>query len=173
MNLKPVTIIHTTYPRYSQNTTQQIMLLKALRITNDPKKLRDMIGVKKVADVFRTLDKMALRKEFHTALARSGIDFEFIVSGLKNEALTAGKAGDRIKVYQTLLRSLGLDKYEEPGEGGAKWEDEVMKGIAVKEETKELPATTLEEYPVQEPIIPESVKKIRKAEQEIGKSLYE
>ena len=68
--LRPVVYTTNTFKRGSQNTAQQIFLLKALQITQDPKKLRDMIGVKTVADVYRTLDKIAMRKEYHEALSR-------------------------------------------------------------------------------------------------------
>ena len=49
--LKPVTFVKSTYSSSSQNTYQQILLLKAMSITDDPKKLRQMIGAKSVADV--------------------------------------------------------------------------------------------------------------------------
>ena len=173
-NLKPVTFVNATYPRYSQNTTQQILLLKALKVTNDPAKLRQMIGVKTVADVFRTLDKMVLRKDFHSALSAAGIDFEFIVKGLKSEAETAEKSGDRIKVYQTLLRSLGMDKYDDPVEGGARWEESLIAKIE-EDKKRALPAGVNqdEEYPIIVPQIPESEKKRQKEEGEAGRSLYE
>src|SRR3990167_7065815 len=39
MNLKPVIFVQGKYGYNAENTTQQIMLLKALRLTQDPKKL--------------------------------------------------------------------------------------------------------------------------------------
>ena len=144
MKLKPVTIINARYSRYGQNTAQQIFLLKALSVTQDPEELRKMIGVKKVADVFRTLDKLALRKEFHTALAKQGIDFNYIVRGLKVEAESADKSADRIKVYQTLLKSLGMDKYDDASEGGGAWEETVMGKIKDTQRTKRSFPTKIE-----------------------------
>ena len=41
--LKPVIFVQGKYGYNAQNTTQQIMLLKALTITQDPKKLRDLM----------------------------------------------------------------------------------------------------------------------------------
>lgn len=182
-NLKPVTFVSATYPRFGQNTTQQIMLLKALKVTNDPEKLRQLIGARKVADVLRTLDKMALRKEFHGALAAAGIDFEYIVKGLKGEAETAEKSADRIKVYQTLLKSLGMDKYDDPVDGGAQWEESLIAKIEEDKKKKEIeaaenpalpsPISNTDEYAVVHPVVPESVKKRQQMEQEIGRSLYE
>lgn len=178
MKLKPVTIVNTRYNKHRQNTAQQIFLLKALKITNDPKKLKDMIGVRTVADVYRTLDKMVLRKEFHKALYDSGIDFGYIVSGLRKEAELAEKSADRIKVYQTLLRSLGMDKYEDAGDGGSQWEDTLVKKLeedrkkGVKnEEIKEL-SSGVKEYDVVLPDIPESVKRKQEEEREVGRSIY-
>jgi len=46
-----------------------MLLLKALKVTQDPTELKKMIGVKTVAEVYRTLDKLSLRKEYHKALA--------------------------------------------------------------------------------------------------------
>lgn len=173
MNLKPVTIINATYSRYKQNTAQQLLLLKALKITQDPEKLRQMIGVKKVADVFRTLDKMAMRKEFHRSLIKSGIDFNYIVNGLKNEAETAEKSKDRITVYQTLLKALGMDRYEDTGEGGSQWEDAFLQNMD-SEKQKSLPAVNaIEEYTVVEPEIPAPVKKKLLEEKAEGRSLYD
>jgi len=179
MKLKPITIVNAKYSKYSQNTAQQIFLLKALKVTNDPKKLAQMIGVKKVADVYRTLDKMVLRKEFHKALYDSGIDFGYIVNGLKIEAATAEKSADRIKVYQTLLKSLGMDKYDDVGDGGSQWEDTLVKKMEQdkkdKLENKDKPkeiSSGVEEYEVVMPEVPESVRARQKEEGDIGKSIY-
>ena len=40
--LKPVVFVKGEYGYTAQNTTQQIMLLRALKITQDPKKLREI-----------------------------------------------------------------------------------------------------------------------------------
>lgn len=176
MKLKPITIINAHYSRYRQNTTQQILLLRALKITRDPEKLRQIIGVKKVADVFRTLDKIAMRKEFHQALIKCGIDFEYIITGLKGEAETAEESADRIRVYQILLKSLGMDKYDDVADGGSSLEDVMVKNIEEKKVgllTEGLPVNTDGDYPVFAPVVPESVKKSQAEEQEIGKSLYD
>ena len=178
MKLKPVTIINANYSRYRQNTSQQILLLKALTITHDPQRLRELAGFKKVADVMRTLDKMTMRKEYHKALARHGIDFDYIIGGLKKEAETAEFSGDRIKVHQTLLRSLGMDKYDDPVDGGgASFEDELVRQ---KEEEKLLPGSEpkklvagIPAYEVTEPKIPESVRVKQAMEKEVGRGLYD
>jgi hypothetical protein len=110
--LKPVVYTSNSFNRGSQEKTKQIVLLKAMQITQDPKELRKMIGVKTVADVYRTLDKMAMRKEYHEALARTGISFDYIVEGMKKIADDGEKDGDRLKALTTMLKSLGLEKYD-------------------------------------------------------------
>lgn len=174
--LKPVVLVRSGNKKNAQNTTQQIMLLNALAVTSDPKKLKDMIGVKTVAEVYRTLDKMAIRKEFHRALDRAGISFDFIVGGIRNIAASAEKDGDRLRALQLLLQTLGLDKYEDStGAGSGSWEEQLIKAVA-KEQAK-LPegrviAPPSADYEVVHPEIPESVKEKRESERVLTETLY-
>lgn len=167
---------------FRPNLFQQNLLLKAMTITTDPKKLRQMAGLKSVADVYRTLDKLAMRKEYHEALAINGVDFNFIVGGLKDIAVNSFKDGDRLKAYKTLLQSLGMDKYEEQADSGKNWEELLIE--AAEEDRKKSGVNQLasgeeykdeynEDYEVNQPAIPES--ELRKIEEEkvIGDSLYE
>jgi len=168
--LKPVTFVSGRYQHNAQNTTQQIMLLNALKITQDPKKLREMIGVRTVADVFRTLDKIAMRKEYHRALDKQGISFDYVVEKLKEGIENSGKAGDRLKALAMLMKSIGMDKYEETSVGGGSWEDALIKAS----ETNTRPAIDIAgDYEVIQPEMPESMKLIKSKEQSAGKSLYE
>ena len=169
--LKPVTFVSGRYQHNAQNTTQQIMLLNALKITQDPKKLREMIGVRTVADVFRTLDKIAMRKEYHRALDKQGISFDYVVEKLKEGIENSGKAGDRLKALAMLMKSIGMDKYEQDGIVGGNWEDTLLKSTeGSTEEVKSLPSS---DYEVITPKVPESLKKIKAREKSEGKSLYE
>ena len=170
--LKPVTFIQGKYRHNSQNTTQQILLVNALKITQDPKKLKEMIGVKTVAEVYRTLDKLAMRKEYHAALAKLGITFDYMVAGIKKEADTAEKSGDRLKAFSTLLKSIGLDKYDDQAIGGGNWEDALLKLNEGRKADKE-PKTEIGEYTVVKPEIPESVKKARAKEKSDSSGLYD
>jgi len=171
MPLKPVVFVQGKYAYNSQNTTQQIMLLKALKITQDPKKLRELIGVKTVADVYRTLDKIAMRKEYHGALAKSGITFDYIVGGVKREIDTAEKSSDRLAGLNMLLKSIGLDKYEETAIHGGGWEDALLK-IKGDQEQKQLPATVVE-YEVHVPEMPEEIRLKKEQANAEGRALYE
>lgn len=101
-----------------------MLLLKALKVTQDPKELKRMIGVRKVADVYRTLDKLSLRKEYHKALEDKGLTFDYIVQGIKDVATGKFTKDDvKLKAFLALLKSLGMDKYEESTTGGGSWED--------------------------------------------------
>lgn len=172
MNLKPVIFIKGQYGYNTQNTTQQIMLLRALRVTQDPKKLKEMIGVRTVAEVYRTLDKIVMRKEYHVALAKFGITFDYIVEKIKYEIDNAEKSSERLMAINILLKSIGLDKYEESATQGVGWEEALLKLSEGKEETKEK-ALVGGEYEVVQPIIPEVIRIAKEKEKQEGRSLYE
>lgn len=110
--LKPVVYTNNYFRRGYQNTTQQMLLLSALQITQDPNKLKEMIHVKTVAEVYRTLDKLAMRKEYHEALNRLGISFDYIASGIKNIADNGFKDSDKLSAFKVLLKSVGMEKYD-------------------------------------------------------------
>lgn len=175
-NLKPVVFIKGQYAYNAQNTTQQIMLLKALRITQDPKKIREMIGVRTVADVYRTLDKIAMRKEYHSALAKHGITFDYIVQNIKKEVDTAEKSSERLTAINMLLKSIGLDKYEESEVRGDGWEEALLKISEEKEKKEEvnnINNDSRKDYEVIAPQIPEDVRIAKEKELQEGRSLYE
>ena len=126
--LKPVIFADTPRSSYHRNNVfMQNQLLKAMQTTLDPNKLRKMVGVRTVAEVYRTLDKMAIRKEYHEALARRNISLDSIIDGIKDIAEKGFKDGDRLKAYQIFLRSLGLDRYDKLEESGKSWEEALMK----------------------------------------------
>ena len=171
MNLKPVVFVQGKYAYNSQNTTQQIMLLKALSITQDPKKLRELIGVRTVADVYRTLDKIAMRKEYHSSLARKGITFDYVVENIKEEIDNASKSSDKLKGLSMLLKSLGMDKYEETAIGVGGWEDAIL-AIQTKKSEKEEDSNIVD-YEVVVPEMPENVRLSKEKSNEEAKGLYE
>jgi len=179
--LKPVVFVSSKYPgtkgtKHDNNTFQQVILLKALTVTQNPNELKKMIGVRTVAEVYRTLDKMALRKEYHTALSKHGLDFEFIVKGIKELALTSYKDADKLNAYKALLKSLGMDKYDETTSGGGSWEDTLLTALEKEDSTKQLGApkigSDIELYPVKQPVIPESVRRQVDEEKQLNKSIY-
>lgn len=173
--LRPVVYTANYFNRGKQNTTQQMFLLKALQVTQDPKKLKELIDVRSVADVYRTLDKLAMRKEYHEALARSGISFDYILNGIKDIADSGEKDGDRLKAFQTLLKSVGMEKYDSsPGESTGTWEEVLLKKIEEdKSNIEKIEAPVSADYEVITPNIPESVKLIQAEEEEVSGNIYE
>jgi len=179
--LKPVIFEKGEYRNhYRNNTIQQKKLLKAISVSDDPKEWKQMIGVKTMADVYRTLDKLAIRKEYHEALARQGIDFDIIINGIKDIAMNAVKDDTRLKGWQIILKSLGVDKYEVATENSKDWEKLILDA---SRDDKKLPSgeeatdddvkRSLEsEYEIIEPEMPQDIKDMKREEQELGKELY-
>lgn len=170
MSLKPVVFVRGKYAFNNQNTTQQIMLMRALKITQDPNKLRQLIGVKTVAEVYRTLDKMAMRKEYHSALASNGITFDYVVKNIKGVVDSSFKDSDKLKALNMLLKSIGLDKYEESGNTSGGWEDALLK---LKEAKGEKIEESVPTYDVTAPEMPEDIRKAKEKANEEGRKLYE
>lgn len=169
--LKPVIFVQGRYPYNTQNTTQQIMLVNALKITQDPKKLKELIGVKTVAEVYRTLDKIAMRKEYHNALAKAGITFDYVVGNLKEVIDTAAKDSDKLEGIKVVLKSIGLDKYEETATGGGSWEEALLKLNSANEEQGNKKETI--EYKVIEPSMPEHIRIAKEKANQEAKGLYD
>lgn len=174
--------------KYQDNATQQAVLLGALAKTQDPQKLKEIIGVRTVAEVYRTLDKLQIRKEFHKALDKNGISFDFIISGIKKEAIGGDKSADRLKAFDMMLKTLGLDKYDDSKESSStSWEEKLIEAmdaapaIPNKEEVLHLQGegtdvpntifTPMEEYEVEVPQIPLSAKAKEAEEKKMGDSL--
>ena len=165
--LLPIIIGNKTnlYTRYNRDRSKCIFLLKALRVTQDPKQLASLMGVKKVAEVYRTLDKLALRKEYHGALAKLGIDFEYILRGFKDVIdAPLAKDADRVSALKALLKSVGMDEYKEnvdQASGG--WEEVLGQKI---EDMKELNERVVigKDYEVIVPTMPSSAKMLTTSE---------
>lgn len=146
--LKPVIFKQGGFSYNRFDDFKQRMLLKGLQVTVDPQKLKEMIGVKTVAEVYRTLDKLAMRKEYHEALARKGIDFDYLVGGIKNICDGERISYDtKLKALQVLLKSLGLDEYKESEINKEGWEDVLIKIM----EEKKRDSIEIEDYEVNFP----------------------
>jgi len=170
---KPVTFIDGKVGYYRNNTYQQELLLKAMQVSDDPKVLRDAIGVKAVADVVRTLDKLTIRKEYHESLARKGVSLDYIVENIKNIADTSSKDATRLKALQTLLRSIGLERYEDIEDKGKGWEEMLvdLQQVELQGGPKQLEVDT-GDYEVIRPPVPKSEQKRQEDEAELGRELY-
>jgi hypothetical protein len=133
-----------------------------------------MIGVKAVADVYKTLDKMAMRKEYHRALSENGISFDYLVKGFKDVIDSAEKDADKIKALQTLLKSVGVDTYqEEPKGAGGSWEEALLKATESQEGMKLLSGDPNVEYEVKQPNVPEYIKKMQEEEKKLSDGIYD
>lgn len=172
-HLKPVVFFGSMVTgRTRQNAFQQLLLLKALAVTENPKELQRMAGLKTVAEVYRTLDKMMIRREYHDAMIRAGIDPDFLVRGIKDIAIKGEKDADRLNAFKALLKSLGLDQYKETSVGGGSgWEDALLEGKKAPNGNSE--ENLIEEYDVKVPALPESVRRSHEEEAETLRGLYE
>jgi phosphosulfolactate synthase (CoM biosynthesis protein A) len=170
---RPIIFPDGKYPWHRDNVFQQNILLKALTVTTDPLKLKKMAGIRTMAEVFRTLDKLAIRKEYHDALMRHGLDLDTIVAGIR-EICDSGKSDAiKLKAYQTILRSLGLANYDDDKEDkGKDWEEVIVKMVEQGQSPKLLSASS-EEYEVIAPEISEEDKQKKQAELAEGRGLYE
>lgn len=174
--LKPVVFVQGDRNFYRENKYGQNLLIKAMSegIT-DVNELKKAAGLKTVAEVYRTLDKISIRKEYHEMLVKNGLDLDTITRGI--QAITenvAEKTSDRLKGYNMILKSLGLDKYEKDEDGGKNWEELIMEASEKKEKNEE--TKLLDEgadYEVITPQTPDAEKKRQADEKEVGKQLYE
>jgi len=169
--LKPVIFIKGDYNYHRQNDFQQNFILKALEITTDPEELRKMAGLKTVAEVYRTLDKLAIRKEYHEALLRAGYDLDSIVGGIKKAIDNSESGTIKLRGFQMLLKSLGLDTYDATAADTKNNWEETLKKRAEQEE--DVPAKKLLEYDVVIPKTPEGEKERVSEDESMGESLYE
>jgi hypothetical protein len=165
----PIVFVSGKYAHTKENVSQQLMLLRALNVAEDPKKFKQIIRARAAVDVFRTLDKISLRKEWHNALERNGVDFDLVLGVLKTEMLNGDKSSDRIAAAKVIIKSLGLDKYEDSSLSGGSWEDEILRIAGQGVEGVE-PGQV---YDVVQPKVPESARKKREEQDDMGKSLYE
>ena len=167
-DLKPVIFIEGEKSRYRENTHMQTLLLKALSEgVTDIKELKKIAGAKTATEVYQTLDKLALRREYHQALAGAGISMDNIVKGIRDIAFGSSSDATKLKALQTLLRSLGLEKYEKEEDSGKSWEESIMQLSKGKEIDK-----LSEVYEVNNPKIPDLVKIRQEEEKKLSEELY-
>jgi len=172
---KPVVFVQGRSSFYGENKYAQNLLLRALSegIT-DPQELKKIAGLRRVADVYRSLDKLAIRKEYHESLASNGISLDFIVEGFKD---LIEHGSDKIKLagLNSLIKSIGLDKYEKQEDSAKSWEEGIIKKS--EDDAKRLIEGEIikvpEEYEVEEPDTPEEEKKRQEMEKQLGRELYE
>jgi len=169
--LKPIVFTRSNNKNYNKNLFQQNLLLKALTYTTDLKELKEIAKFHTEAEVLRTLDKLSIRKEYHNALVKNKLDLDYLVSGIKKICDEGGSDKVKLNALQTILKSLGLEKYDTLETQGKNWE-EILLQIYEKEKVEK--NTTIEgDYDVITPEMPEEERKKRESDREIEKSIYE
>lgn len=176
MRKKPLIIFDnsSTDPRgqsYKNNERQQNLLLKGVMLTGNLIDAGKYAGIKRTVDLYRTWDRLSMRKDYHLALMEQEIDLNWLVGKLKNQAENADKDSVRLEALKIILRSLGLDKYEKEEETSKGWE-QALANYVEKQDALPSPAKKTV-YDVKTPQIPESAKKIREEDNTLGKELYE
>lgn len=172
---KPVSMIGGRVEFYRENKYAQNLLLKALSNgVTDPQDLKKISGLRTVAQVFRTLDKMAIRKEYHAALQASGLSFDTIIGHIKQIGESGESDTVRLKAWQVVLKSLGLDKYDGEGESGKSWEEAILRLAEANKATKAIDAkqTPTGTYEVVVPAMPKEELKRREEDRKFSDSLY-
>lgn len=152
------------------------MLLKAMEHTTDVDELKTALKFKSRAEVFRTMDKLAMRKDFHDALADAGLSMHTIAEKYKS-LLNSGSEKVQLGALQALTKAIGIEKYEVIDEGARDWEDTLLKISEKEREQKALgiekKQIVIETYDVVEPPVPQSVQLKRAEEDKIGQEIYE
>ncbi len=179
--LKPVVFVQGERVLYRENKYGQNLLLKAMMDgTTNPQELRKAAQMSSVAEVYRSLDKLSLRKEYHEALNRNGVSMDLIVKGIKGIAETSDKDATRLKGYDMLLKSLGLDKYEKNEDSGKNWEDLINEASDAKVQENLLSGDVnasnkievIEKYEVTAPTMSDEEIDKEKEEEELANQLY-
>ena len=93
------------------------------------------------------------------------------MENVKSEIDHAEKSSDRLNGLAMLMKSIGMDKYEETALGGGGWEDALLKVTEEKKETGD--KIKIEEYKVVEPMMPEHIRQKKEQANKEAKGLYE
>lgn len=156
------------------NFEKQNLLLKGMLVhAGDLKQASKYAGIKTMAEAYRTLDRLALRKGYYEALDRHDISLDFIVAGIKNVAVNGDLDSVKLKALQVLLKTLGLDSYGKDEEGGKGWEEIIAKAAKERGNTADKLPEAGGKYAVNIPTPPQEEIIKRKEESDLGKELYE
>lgn len=155
------------------STKKQDRLLQGIVI--HPDNLRAaarFAGIHTMADAYRTLDRLSLRKDYQMGLASHGVNLDFIISELKSLALAADLDSTRVKVLQIFLKSLGLDSYGKEEEGVQGWEKTLTSAVSKQQQQPKLNSARVPYEVKLPPPPPDDIQESRSLEAELGKELY-
>lgn len=155
------------------NFKKQNLLLKGMLMNaGDVKQAAKYAGIKTMAEAYRTLDQLSLRKGFYESLDNNDITLDFIVKGIKAIATEGDLDSVKLKAFQILLKTLGLENYSEDDKGSKNWEETLLKALeSRKDEPKQIGPP--QAYEVRKPEVPQTELDKRKKETDLGKELYE
>jgi len=170
--LKPIVFSNDRVGYYRNNKEQQDILLKTMMVTTEPSALKKAIGARMMSEVTRTLDKLAIRKDYHKALGRNGISLDYIVSNIKGIIETTGKDAVKLKALEVILRSVGLDTYEEIEKEGKSWEEMLIDLQNSERNNSKMVEAKVDEYSVDKPVEPKSEIDRKEDERNYAKELY-
>ena len=105
--LKPVIFSQGANGFFRKNEYAQNLVLKAMKDgVTDVNDIKKMVGMRTAAEVYRTLDKLAIHDEYKKSLADAGISLDYITKGIKD--LVDGSKSDSIKLdgLKTLMNML-------------------------------------------------------------------
>lgn len=172
--LKPIVFVRRNNKYYNKNLFQQNLLLKALTYTTDLKELKEIAKFHTEAEVLRTLDKLSIRKEYHNALIKNKLTLDYLVAEIKKICDSADNDKVKLNALQTILKSLGLEKYDTIETQGKNWEEILLQIHDREEKEKKTKGELIDgEYEVVVPEMPEAERIRREKDKEIEKSIYE
>ena len=156
---------------YKDNIRQQNLLLKGFLLTSNLVEAGQYAGIKRKVDLYRTFDRLSVRKDYQEALMEEGITPSFLAKSLKFKVENEDKDATQLEALKVLLRSMGLDKYEKEEEESKGWEQAVTDYMDNQNLLPTAPKKTV--YEVKRPEIPESARKAREEDSVLGKELYD
>ena len=172
VKLKPVLFYNGRYNYNSSNRFKQDLLLKAMEITGDPEKMRQMAGIKTVTEFYREMDKLHIRRDYHSAMGRWGITPDYIVQKIKDIIEDIyNKPAIKLRALEMFLKSVGLDTYKsDVSDSGNSWED-LIADDNVRDNINN--DEKVADYEVIVPEIPKEELERMELEKEIGKGMYD
>lgn len=171
MNKRPLIIFDDSFKRGKAGQAgikRQNLLLKGMMIHGNMDKATHFAGIRSAVELYRTFDRIQLRRGYHEALADEDVDLRWIVNRIKKHA-DSPNGQVALSGLRMLLGSLGLNRYDVAEEGHKNWEDTLLQ-LSESYDSKEQPLTA---YKVNPPQVPEASKLMRQKENKIGKELYE
>jgi hypothetical protein len=149
---------------------QNLLLKGMLMNAGDVKQAAKYAGIKTMAEAFRTLDQLSLRKSFYDSLDNHDITLDYIVEKIKNIVENGDLDSVKLKALQVLLKTLGLDNYSDDERGGRGWEETLIQALKNRQDTPVLEAKA---YEVNIPLVPPTEIEKRSKENTLGKELYD